>query len=1030
VTPAGFIGRPIAVYLITLGVLLLGITAYRALPVSALPSVDFRVIRVLAELPGASPETMASSVATPLERRFGSIPAVNEMTSVNTLGNTSIILQFDLDRDVDGAARDVEAAINAAATDLPKDLPGPPVYFKASPNAFPILTIALTSRTLPQGAVYDLTDTVVSEKLSEIPGVAEVDLSGAEKTAVRIQVDPGRLSALGLGMEDVRNAVADATANEPKGSLEGRGQVYALSADDQLFTAVQYRRIIVAWRNGAAVRLGDIARVVESVANDKLAAWFNGEPAVVIDVKKQPNANVVETVDRVRAVLPQLKRWLPDGVELHITFDRTESIRASVRNVEATMLVTTLLVVLVIALFLRRFWATVIPSIAIPVAIMGTFAVMYPLGFSVDNLSMLALTIAVGFVVDDAIIVIENIARRIEAGETPFDAAVGGIRQMGFTILSITASLVSALIPILFMSGVLGRFFREFGVTLAAAVIISALVSLTLTPTLSAQFLKPEARLGRPHPWDLWFQRLTELYASSLRRLLGYRLLMIGVTLATIIGTIWLYAVVPKGLLPSQDTGALRGLTEAGPDISFAAMRARQQAAMQVISSDPAVADVTSNIGATGFAGLDTGIVNVNLKPLSVRRISADQVIDRLRPKLAAIPGITTFLSSVQDGNFGARVSKARYQFTLTGPDLAALGRAADQVVARLKAAVPIIADVSTDQEIGGLEAHLAIDRDAAARLGVSVATIDQTLYDAFGQRQVATTYQPLNQYKVVLETLPGFQQDPSGLRHLFVAASDGKQVPLSAVSRLETRSAATEISHQGSEPAITITFNTTAGVSIGSAMAAIRKTVEGMVLPDGVAGRFAGDALQAQQSNSDQLLLLLAALAGVYIVLGMLYESYLHPLTILSTLPSAGLGALLALLLTHTELTIIALIGIILLIGIVKKNAILMVDFALDAERRLGLPPHEAIVEAARLRFRPILMTTCAAVLGALPIALGIGAGAELRQPLGIAVVGGLLVSQVLTLYTTPVIYLVVDRLRGRRASREPHAPVASPHA
>jgi hydrophobe/amphiphile efflux-1 (HAE1) family protein len=1022
--PTGFIDRPVAVYLLTLGVLLLGITAYLNLPVSALPSVDVPVIHVLAELPGASPETMASSVATPLERHLGIIPGVTEMTSVNTVGNSSVILQFDLGRDVDGAARDVEAAINAAEPDLPKDLPGPPIYFKASPNAFPIMTIALTSKTLPESAVYDLTDTIVSEKLSEVDGVAEIDLGGAEKSAIRIQIDPGKLAALGLGLEDVRNAVANATPDEPKGSLDG---AYALAADDQLFTAADFRRVIVAWRNDAAVRLGDLGTVVESVANTERAGWFNGEPAVVIDLKKTPDANVVATIDRVRAALPQLKRWLPPGVELHVTFDRTESIRDSVENVEATMLITTVLVVLVIALFLRRFWATVIPSLAIPVSLAGTFAVMYLAGFSIDNLSMLALTVAVGFVVDDAIIIIENIARLIEAGETPRVAAVKGLRQMGFTVLSITASLVSALIPILFMGGILGRFFREFGVTLAVAVVISALVSLTLTPTMCAQFLEPETRAAKRRAWDRWFERLTAAYAASLARALRHRMLMVAVTLATIFGTIWLYTVVPKGLLPSQDTGVLSGQTEASPDISFAAMAARQQAVMRVIAADPAVRDVTSDVGVTGFTSLDTGIINVNLKPLAVRRISADQVIDRLRPKLAAVPGITTFLSTVHDDDFGARVSRARYQFTLTGPDLAVLAKTADTVAARLRQTVPIIADVSTDQESGGLETHLAIDRDAAARLGVSAETIDQTLYDAFGQRQVATTYGPLNQYKVVLEVAPRFQEDPSALRQLFVAASSGKQVPLAAVTRWTTRAVATEVSHQGGMPSVTVTFNTRAGVSIGSALAAVQKTVEGMVLPDGVSGTFEGDARAAQQANADQVMLLLAALAGVYILLGMLYESYLHPLTILSTIPSAGLGAFLALILTHTELSVIALIGIILLIGIVKKNAILMVDVALAAERVRGLAPAEAIVEAARLRFRPILMTTCAAVLGALPIALGFGAGAELRQPLGIAVVGGLLVSQILTLYTTPVIYLAVDRFRRRPARPATSAATAA---
>ena len=1023
-----FIRRPVATVLLAIGVMLLGIVAYRQLAVASLPNVDLPIIRVSASLPGAAPETVAASLATPLERQLGTISGLNQITSINTLGSSMIMLQFELSRNVDDAARDVQAAINAAAQNLPQDLPRLPTFFKANPAAFPILTLALTSDTLPPGKVYDYADTVVSQKLSQLEGVSEVDINGAEKSAVRVEVDPKALANMGLALSDVSTALQSANVDGPKGSIQGDDRALMITATDQLFTAEDWGNIVIAWRNSAPVRLKDVAKVSDGVANTKLAGWFGDDRAIVVSVRKKPDANTVETVDRIMDTLPLLKRWMPPSVQIHVTADRTRMIRAAIADVQFTMMITIGLVVLVIALFLRRFWATMIPSVTIPVSLLATFSVMYAFRYSLDNLSLMALIVAVGFVVDDAIVMIENITRLIEEGHPPVEAAIRGSRQMGFTIVSITISLIAALIPILFMPGIFGLFFREFGVTLCAAILMSALVSLTLTPMMCAKFLSIGNLTAADGPFgracERVLQRTIDGYIETLVWALRHRWLMLAATIGAAVGTVMLFGAVPKGALPTQDTGVIRGATQAPPDISFAAMSDRQQAVVSVIERDPAVESITSNIGSNGFQGLNNGSISINLVDAS-QRPRVEEIIERLRPQLEKVDGIQTFLSPVQDFGGGGRQGNARYQYTLHANDLALLQHWADAMRERMKA-LPEIADVSTDQDKAGLQVNLKIDRARAGRLGVTMSAIDNALYNAFGQRQVATMYGPLDQFKVVLEVDPKYQGDLESLNRIFVPGTSSAQVPLSFLVQTEPGTAPVQLNHQNASPAITISFNTKLDVTIGEAMAAIKKSEAEAIFPEGITGSFEGDARDAQDSNSSMPLLLMGAVIAVYVVLGMLYESYAHPLTILSTIPSASLGALLALIVTHTSLSVIAMIGIILLIGLVKKNAIMMVDFALEAERHDGLTPEQSILQAARQRFRPITMTTLAAVFGAVPIAIGHGAGSEIRQPLGITIIGGLLVSQALTLYTTPVIYLFIDRLRSRRTRRLPS--VAAP--
>jgi len=1018
-----FTRRPIATTLLTIGLILLGLVSYRQLGVAALPNVDFPVIFMQASLPGASPETMAAAVATPLERRLGAIAGVNELTSVSSVGSTVIIIQFELGRAVEDYARDVQAAINAAAPSLPKDLPRLPTYFKANPSSLPIVTLALTSDTLPASAVYDYADTVVSQKLSQIDGVAQVNISGAEASAVRVQVNPRAAANMGLALDDIRSAIQKATVDGPKGSLDGGTQSWVIAADDQLHKADEYRQLIVAWRNGAPVRLGDVAKVTDSVANDRVAGWFDTKHAVVVQVRKQADANMAETVDRVRAALPQLKRWIPPSIDIQITADRAVTIREAIADIQVTMLLTTFLVIMVIAMFLRRFWATLIPSVTIPVAIAGTFTAMFLYGFTLDNMSLMALMISIGFVVDDAIVMIENIVRLIESGVPPLQAALSGAKQMTFTVISITVSLLAALVPMMFMPGFGGLFFREFSVTLAVSIVISAVVSLTLTPMMCGHLLSrrnvgaDDTRFARTMERGLAW--VTDRYARSLETALRFRWSMIALTIGITFGTIYLYIIIPKGTMPTQDTGVIRATTDAPPDISFAAMRDRQLAVAQAILTDPAVDSLTSSVGSSSGIGssMNNGSLTINLKPMSERHIRIEQVIDRLRPKLARIIGIDTYLVPVQDFGFGARSGKARYQYSVRGAvDLATLQKWTEILRAKLST-LPELTDIASDQDASGLQANLSIDRVSAGRLGVSPSIIDQTLYDAFGQRQIATIYTDLDQFKVVMEVDPADSESPEAISRLYLPGA--AQVPLAAVVKTTPDLAPVTLNHDSQQPAITIGFDTKDGVSIDTAMQVITKAVSEIHLPDNITADFAGDALESRDANHDMLVVLLSAIVGMYLVLGMLYESYAHPLTILSTIPSAGLGALLSLMAMHMEFSLVSTIGIILLIGIVKKNAILMVDFALVAEREAGLTPREAIIRAARLRFRPITMTTLAAMLGALPTAIGMGVGSELRQPLGVTLIGGLVVSQAVTLYTTPVVYLAVNRMRSWRLFR-----------
>jgi multidrug efflux pump len=1024
-----FIERPVGTSLLTAGLALAGVIAYRLLPVAPLPEVEFPTISVSAGLPGASPETMASAVATPLERQFGRIAGVTEMTSSSGLGSTNIVLQFDLSRNIDAAGRDVQAAINGARGQLPANLPNNPTYRKVNPADAPILILALTSDQYEVRQMYDAADSILAQKLSQVEGVGQVTVGGGAKPAVRVELNPRPLESYRIGLDQVRAALANANAHTPTGSIANGEDTYQVATTDQLFKAEDYGRLVVTYHNGDAVRLSDVADVSDSVQDRRNAGLANGKPAVLIILFRQPEANMIETVDRVRALLPRLKASIPPAINVSVVVDRTTTIRASVEDVQFTLMLSIALVILVVFLFLRNGWATVIPGIAVPLSLLGTFGIMYLIGYTLDNLSLMALTISTGFVVDDAIVVIENIARHLEAGLTPLQAALRGAREIGFTVLSMSTSLVAVFIPILLMGGIVGRLFREFSVTLAAAIGVSMLVSLTTTPMMCSRFLVAEHE--RRHGWfynagERAFARLLGAYDRTLGWVLRHPQPTVLVLLAAIALNVYLYIVVPKGFFPQQDTGRLTGSIVGAQDISFPAMREKLDALVDTVQHDPAVENV---VGFTGGSSVNTARVFVQLKDFRERKgVSADMVINRLRGRLARIPGATLYLQSVQDIRVGGRGSNSQYQYTLRADNLADLSTWSEKLLEKMRT-LPGIRDANTDQQSNGLEANVVIDRDAAARLGLDANTIDQALYDAFGQRDVSTMYKALNQYFVVMEVDPQYQQSPDSLRGIYVLASTGQEVPMSAFARLETRNTTLAVNHQGQFPSITLSFNLAPGLALGDAVQEIQGAEQEIGMPASVQGAFMGTAQAFQSSLANEPYLILAALVTVYIVLGMLYESFVHPITILSTLPSAGVGALLALLLTHEDLSVIALIGIILLIGIVKKNAIMMIDFALDAERKEGKNSRDAIYEACLLRFRPILMTTMAAMLGGVPLAVGGGAGSELRRPLGITIVGGLLVSQVLTLYTTPVIYLYLDRMRlwaaglrhGRRRVLEP---------
>ncbi|MGY2291695.1 MdtB/MuxB family multidrug efflux RND transporter permease subunit [Pseudomonas sp. SDO528_S397] len=1019
-----FILRPVATTLTMLAIVLAGAIAYRLLPVSALPQVDYPTIRVMTLYPGASPDVMTSAVTAPLERQFGQMPGLTQMASTSSGGASVLTLRFNLYINMDVAEQQVQAAINAATNLLPKDLPAPPVYNKVNPADTPVLTLAITSKTMLLPKLNDLVDTRMAQKIAQISGVGMVSIAGGQRQAVRIKVNPEALAANGLNLSDVRTLIAASNVNQPKGNFDGPTRVSMLDANDQLVSPKEYAELILAYNNGAPLRLKDVAQIVDGAENERLAAWANENQAVLLNIQRQPGANVIEVVDRIKALLPSITDNLPAGLDVVVLTDRTQTIRASVRDVQHELLIAIALVVMVTFLFLRRFSATIIPSVAVPLSLIGTFGVMYLSGFSINNLTLMALTIATGFVVDDAIVMLENISRYIEEGETPLAAALKGAKQIGFTLVSLTLSLIAVLIPLLFMADVVGRLFREFAITLAVAILISLVVSLTLTPMMCARLLKrepKEAEQGRFYKASgAWIDWLVEAYGRKLQWVLKHQPLTLLVAVATLALTVVLYLVVPKGFFPVQDTGVIQGISEAPQSISFAAMSQRQQELATIILQDPAVESLSSYIGVDGDnATLNSGRLLINLKPHNQRSQSAAQIITRLQPQLDKLVGIRLFMQPVQDLTIEDRVSRTQYQFSMSSPDAELLALWSDKLVQALRQ-LPELTDVASDLQDKGLQVFLVIDRDAASRLGVSVSTITDALYDAFGQRQISTIYTQASQYRVVLQAQSAETLGPDALNQIHVKTTSGGQVRLSSLAHVEQRQAQLAIAHIGQFPAVMMSFNLAPGVALGKGVELINQTQKDIGMPIGVQTEFQGAAQAFEASLSSTLLLILAAVVTMYIVLGVLYESYIHPITILSTLPSAAVGALLALLLSGNDLGMIAIIGIILLIGIVKKNAIMMIDFALDAERNQGLDPQTAIYQAALLRFRPILMTTLAALFGAVPLMFATGSGAELRQPLGLVMVGGLLVSQVLTLFTTPVIYLYFDRL-GRRWRKTP---------
>ena len=1013
-----FILRPVATSLLMAAMLLTGAIAYRQLGISALPEVDYPTIQVQTFYPGASPDVTASAITAPLERQFGQVPGLNQMTSVSSDGSSVITLQFALNLNIDVAEQEVQAAINAAQTFLPLDLPAPPIYSKSNPADAPVMTLAVTSKTLPLARVEDLTDTRLAQKISQLSGVGLVTISGGHKPAVRVQANPTALSSYGINLDDVRLTLQAASINQAKGSFDGPHQAYQINANDQLLTGKDYSSLVIAYNNGAPVVLSDVARVVDDVENTKLAAWMNKTPAIIVNIQRQPGANTIEVVDRIKQLLPQLKANLPAGVDVSVLTDRTTTIRGSVADVQFSLMLTVALVVMAIFLFLRNVRATIIPSVAVPLSLVGTLGVMYLLGFSLNNLTLMALTIATGFVVDDAIVMIENIFRYLEEGDTPLQAALKGASQIGFTIISLTVSLIAVLIPLLFMGDIVGRLFREFAITLSVTILLSAVISLTLTPMMCARLLKSKAEEKRGRFYEAServFNRAVEFYGRTLRWVLQRQTTTLLVAAATLVLTVLLYIIVPKGLFPVQDTGVIQGISQAGQTISFPAMAEKQQALADVVLNDPAVASLSSFIGIDGInTTLNSGRLLINLKPLKERNASASDVIRRLQPQLEKVEGITLYMQPVQDLTVEDRVSRTQFQYTLEDANADELNIWTQKLADKLRT-LPQLADVATDQQTLGAQAKLVIDRVTASRLGITPVAIDNALYDAFGQRQISTLFTQLNQYHLVLETLPEFQKDPMMLNNIYVKSTGGGAVPLATFTHLETGTAPLVINRQGQFPAVTISFNLAPGAALGQATAAIEKAQKDLGMPPSVQASFQGAAASFQASLKNEPWLILAAIVTVYIVLGVLYESYIHPITILSTLPSAGVGAILALLLCGSELGVVALIGIILLIGIVKKNAIMMIDFALEAERKEHKKPLDAIYQACLLRFRPIMMTTFAALFAGLPLALGNGVGAELRRPLGITIVGGLLVSQVLTLYTTPVVYLFFDRLAAK---------------
>jgi multidrug efflux pump len=1023
---APFIRRPVGTSLLAAALLLSGILAFNFLPVAPLPQVDFPVISVGASLPGADPQTMASSVATPLERQFGRISAINQMTSSSQLGSTSITMQFDLNRNIDAAARDVQAAINAARGQLPTNLPSNPTYRKVNPADSPILILALSSDTVPVPTMYDVADSILSQKLSQVSGVGQVFVWGSAQPAVRVEVNPTLLNKLGVGLDTVRNALNAVNSNDPKGEFKNNTRNYVLDDNDQLFVADQYRPLIVSYNNGGAVRVGDVGDVLDSVADVRNLGLANGRPGILIPIFRQPGANIIDTVDRVRAVMPFLQSSISPAIKLEVVMDRTTTVRASVKDIETTLLISVFLVIMVVFVFLRTVRATIIPSIAVPMSLIGTFGVMYLLGYSLDNLSLMALAISTGFVVDDAIVVLENITRYTEQGMGAVRAAFKGAAEIGFTVVSMSVSLVAVFIPLLLMGGIVGRLFREFAVTLSTAIAVSLLVSLTVTPTMCAKFLRAEKSekhniFYRTSEW--FFNGLLKSYTHALRWVLRHQPLTLTVTILVACLSVYLYIQVPKGFFPQQDTGRIQGAVVGAQDISFQSMSNKMRHYVAIVMKDPAVDTVVAFTG--GGSPLNQGRFFMMLKPLEqrgpcrkqhfweeCRYITADDVINRLRGKLAVVPGATLIMQSSQDLTIGGRWGNAQYQYTLQSANLDDLNNWAPRILQKVRA-LPELRDQNSDQQDKGLQANLVVDRDTASRLGITAATLDNALYDAFGQRQVSTMYRPLNQYHVVMEVAPQFQQTPEALRNIYLRSTAGTPVPLAAFTHFEPSNTPLEVNHQGQVPSVTISFNLAPGVSLGQATQAIENIQRSMQLPSTIQASFQGTAAAFKDSLSSEWILILTALIAVYIVLGMLYESYVHPITILSTLPSAGVGALLALILTHNELNVIGTIGIILLIGLVKKNAIMMIDVALEVERSQGKRPAEAIYDACLLRFRPIMMTTMAALLGGLPLALGNGTGSELHRPLGITIVGGLIVSQMLTLFTTPVVYVYLDRVR-----------------